>query len=165
MSRIGSYNGMRSVSRFLHIGHSVSYGLHDSVVTPRRRTCGDSDYQIHLGPEVDMVACLCDWSFDRELPRLTINRNVHKAIERRRNILLGNSMSLQSKRQISKAAVVRLLIGITQTESVFRARRHDEVVSSHGVFDDRKERVTAIAVELVAGGQVDLPGVVECPAI
>lgn len=36
---------------------------------------------------------------------------------------------------------------------------------SHGVFDYRKERIAAVAVELVAGGQIDIPGVVEGSAV
>ena len=149
----------------LHVGHSVSYGFHDPIVAPRRRACRNSYYQIHLGPEVDVIAGLGDRSFDRELPSLTINRHVHEAIEWRRYAVLSDSMSLQCIRQVSKTAMVGLLVRITETESVLRARRHDEVVSSHSVFNDRKKRVAAIAIELVAGGQVNLPGVVECSAV
>jgi hypothetical protein len=61
--------------------------------------------------------------------------------------------------------MMRLLVRISQTESILGARRHDEVVSSHGVFDYRKKRVAAVAVELVAGGQVDFSGVVEGSAV
>lgn len=106
------------ISERLRIGHSVSYGFHDSIVRPWRGTCSNSDYQIHLGLEIDVITCLGDWSFDRELPSLTIDRNVHKTIERRRYIVLSNPMSLQSKRQISKTAMVRLLVRITQAESI-----------------------------------------------
>jgi len=102
MSWVRRYDGMRCVPQTLRISHSVSDGLHDPVVTPRRRTRRNSYYQIHLGPKVDVIARFSDWSFDRELPRLSIDRDVHKAIERRRNIILSNPISLQRIRQIPK---------------------------------------------------------------
>jgi hypothetical protein len=149
----------------LLIHHPVANRLHNTVIRPRRTACRHTHDQIHLRHKINVVACFAEWSFDREFSRLAIDRHIHETVERRRDIILCDAVPLQCERQISKAPVVRLLVWIAQAESVFRTRRHDEIVPSNSVFYNCEEGITAVAVELIACAQVDLAGVVECSPV
>jgi hypothetical protein len=145
----------------LLIHHPVADRLHNTIIRPRCTARCHTHDQIHLRHKINMVARFAEWSFDREFSRLAVNQHIHETVEWRRDIILCDTVLLQCERQISKAPVVRLLVRIAQAESVFGAGRHDEIVSAYGILHDCEEWVAAVAVELVACGQVDFAGVVE----
>lgn len=147
--------------RSLGIMNSVANGLHHTIIRPRRRASGDSHDEVHLRPEVDVISSFGQGRFDRKLARLAVDRNIHEAVEWRRDVVFRDSVSCECIGQVAKTAVVWFLIRVLSQERLFGAWCHDEVVPPNGVFDDGQEWIAPVAEQCVAGGQVDLAGVVE----
>ena len=54
----------------------------DSTIRSRSRACRDTDYEIHLSDEINVIAWFAGWRQYLELARRPVNGNVHEAVER-----------------------------------------------------------------------------------
>lgn len=116
------------------IKDSIPDWFQDAIVRSGCRARRDAYYQVYLRHKLNVIAGLGERRFNRELARLAVNWYVHKAIERRRDVVFGNPMPLQSESKIPEAPMMRLLIRIAEAEGILGARCHEEVVPAYCVL-------------------------------
>lgn len=137
------------------------YRLEGSTIRLQSRTRRQSNRQIHLGLECNVISSFAQWRLNPQFTRLPINWHIHEAIERDRDLVRSDTVRLQRSGQVSKAAAVGLLVAVDDAEGLLATRCEKEVVSAHCVLDDTEHHVAAIGVEWITCSQVDAAGIVE----
>ncbi len=122
------------------------YRLEASTIRLQSRTGSQSNRQIHIGFERDVISSFAQWRFNPEFTRLSIDWHVHEAIECNGNLVGRDAVRFQRSRQVTKAALVRILVAVDDAKGVFAARREKKVMSAHGVFNDTEHDIAPIGV-------------------